>query len=196
MKTGDTIIVASGNKNKIREFSELFSGKKVISQKEAGFSGEAEETGETFFENALIKAKTACEALNLPVVADDSGLCVEALGGAPGVYSARFSGEHGDDEANRKKLLEVMQGEKNRTAYFMSSVVLYFPDGTYIEGVGKTVGKILESEEGENGFGYDCLFFSDDLQKSFGVASAEEKNRVSHRARAIAELKDKLEKLK
>ena len=143
-------------------------------------------------ENALLKARAAAKALGLPVLADDSGLCVNALGGAPGVYSARYCGWHADDASNRKLLLKNMVGVTDRTAYFQSSVVLVYPDGRELIAEGKTYGRILEAEDGEGGFGYDPLFFSDDLQKSFGRATAEEKNGVSHRSRALAALMKQL----
>lgn len=187
-----TIVVASGNAHKIREFSQLFTDCEVVSQKQAGFDVDVEETGETFLENALLKARAAAKALGLPVLADDSGLCVNALGGAPGVYSARYCGWHADDASNRKLLLKNMKGVTDRTAYFQSSVVLVYPDGRELIAEGKTYGRILEAEEGEGGFGYDPLFFSDDLQKSFGRATAEEKNGVSHRSRALAALMKQL----
>ncbi|MDE5548542.1 MAG: Non-canonical purine NTP pyrophosphatase, partial [Clostridia bacterium] len=121
--------------------------------------------------------------------ADDSGLCVQALGGAPGVFSARYSG--GGDAENRKLLLKNLQG-KAREAYFASAVVLVFPNGETFTAEGKTHGRILLEETGENGFGYDSLFFSDDLNKSFGEAAEEEKNGVSHRGRALLSLAEKL----
>ena len=123
------------------------------------------------------------------MLADDSGLCVEALGGAPGVYSARYCGWHADDKSNRALLLKNMSGKTERSAYFCCSVALVYPDGRELCAEGKTHGVILETEQGEGGFGYDPLFFSDDLQKSFGVATAEEKNGVSHRYRALCALR-------
>lgn len=185
------MVVASGNKNKIREFSELFVDYEVVSQKEMGFDSEVEETGSTFAENALIKARAAAKALGVPALADDSGLCVVALGGQPGVFSARYSGDH-DDAGNRAKLLREMQGVQDRTAYFQSAIALVYPTGKEILAEGKTFGKILEEERGLGGFGYDCLFQSDDLGKSFGEATAEEKNSVSHRSRALKALLQRL----
>lgn len=188
-----TIIAATGNKGKLKEIREILKGKyEVKSMSEVGFDGVVVEDGTTFFENALKKAKTVSEALNADVLADDSGLCVEALGGAPGIYSARYSGSHGDDKANREKLLEVLKGVENRKAKFAASVVLYRKDGTYIRGDGETSGKIAFLEEGNGGFGYDPIFISDDLGKSFGLASAEEKNAVSHRKRALIDLEGRL----
>lgn len=191
----ETLIVATGNKHKLQEIQAIFKDVRVISAREAGYLGNPEETGATFEENAIIKARAAAEALNLPALADDSGLCVAALGGAPGIYSARYAGGHGDDKKNREKLLAELGDEKNRAAYFRSAAALCFPQsmgGKTVTATGDTHGRILTREEGENGFGYDCLFYSDDLKKSFGVASAEEKNAVSHRFRALTALKEKL----
>ena len=191
----DTLIVATGNKHKLQEIQAIFKDVRVVSAREAGYLGNPEETGATFEENAIIKARAAAEALNLPALADDSGLCVAALGGAPGIYSARYAGGHGDDKKNREKLLAELGDEKNRAAYFRSAAALCFPQsmgGKTVTATGDTHGRILTREEGENGFGYDCLFYSDDLCKSFGVASAEEKNAVSHRFRALTALKEKL----
>ncbi len=184
------IVVASGNKGKIREIREIFTGVEIVSMQELGFDGDIEETGKTFKENAKIKARFIAEKYNLPALADDSGLCVTALYGAPGIYSARFSGE--GEKANRALLLKRLQGITDRSAYFESAVCLYLPNGKTYFGEGRTYGKILQEEIGENGFGYDCLFFSDDLKKSFGLATAEEKNSVSHRYRALEDLRSKL----
>lgn len=195
MKT-ETLVVATGNKHKLQEIQAIFKDVRVVSAREAGYLGDPEETGATFEENAIIKARAAAEALNLPALADDSGLCVAALGGAPGIYSARYAGGHGDDKKNREKLLAELGDEKNRAAYFRSAAALCFPQsmgGKTVTATGDTHGRILTREEGENGFGYDCLFYSNDLCKSFGVASAEEKNAVSHRFRALTALKEKLE---
>lgn len=188
----EKLIVASNNKGKIKEIKEILKDVyEIVPMGEAGFNEEIEENGSTFFENALIKAKAVSEALDVNALADDSGLCVDALGGAPGIYSARFSGVHGDDAANRKKLLSELKNLKNpdeRKARFVSSVVLYKRDGEVVSGMGETHGIIGFKEEGENGFGYDSLFVSDDLGKSFGLATAEEKNAVSHRKRALIDL--------
>lgn len=191
----ETLIVATGNKHKLQEIQAIFKDVRVVSAREAGYLGDPEETGATFEENAIIKARAAAEALNLPALAEDSGLCVAALGGAPGIYSARYAGGHGDDKKNREKLLAELGDEKNRAAYFRSAAALCFPQsmgGKTVTATGDTHGRILTREEGENGFGYDCLFYGDDLCKSFGVASAEEKNAVSHRFRALTALKEKL----
>ena len=179
------LVVASGNKNKLREIAEIFTDFDVRSQKEMGFDEDVEETGLTFAENALIKARAASKALGEMVLADDSGLCVDALDGAPGVFSARYCGHHGSDEENRKVLMKNMEGVENRRAHFTSAIAIVYPDGRELVAEGHTYGEILHEETGNGGFGYDCLFFSDDLQKSFGVATAEEKNRVSHRFRGL-----------
>ncbi len=188
----EKIVAASGNANKIREIKQIFSDTEIIPMQSLGFDGDIPETGETFKENAEIKAKFIAEKFCVPALADDSGLCVDALGGAPGVYSARFSG--GGDEENRRLLLKKLENENNRNAHFTSAVCLYLPDGTKYFGEGETHGQILFEDTGSNGFGYDCIFYSDDLKKSFGIASAEEKNRVSHRYRALCDLAKKLKK--
>ena len=181
----ERLVVATGNAHKLREIAEIFTTFEIVSQKQMGFDGDVEETGVTFQENALIKARAAVEALGLPALADDSGICVTALGGAPGVHSARYCGSHGDDKQNRVLLLKNMEGVEDRTAYFESAVALVYPDGREFVVSGKTYGKILTEEQGDGGFGYDCIFESDDLGKSFGLATAEEKNAVSHRFRAL-----------
>lgn len=184
------IVVASSNEGKIAEIKSIFSDVEIVSMHELGFTDEIEETGKSFKENAKIKAETVAKALSLPALSDDSGLCVEGLNGAPGIYSARFSGE-GPAE-NRKLLLKRMEHVSDRRAYFESAVCLCLPDGRTYFGQGRTYGRILYEEIGTNGFGYDCLFYSDDLKKSFGLAGDEEKNSVSHRFRALADLRSKL----
>lgn len=186
--TKKTLIVATGNQHKLREIAEIFTDYEVLSQKQMGFCEDVEENGVSFAENALIKARAVCQALGVVTLADDSGLCVDALGGQPGIFSARYCGYHGDDEANRKKLLENMQGITNRTAHFNCAIALVYPNGEELVVEGQTFGEILHEEVGNGGFGYDPLFFSQDLQKSFGVATAEEKNKVSHRFRALKKL--------
>ncbi len=179
----ERLVVASGNAHKLKEIAEIFNTFEVVSQKQMGFDGEVEETGTTFVENALLKARAAAKFLQLPALADDSGLCVDALDGAPGVFSARYSG--GNDRDNRNFLLKNLAGERNRAAHFTSAVALVYPDGREFVAEGHTYGKILFEEQGDGGFGYDCIFESDDLKKSFGLATAEEKNAVSHRFRSL-----------
>ena len=189
----EKIILASNNKHKIEEFREMFPNNEVLSLKEIGFFEDIVEDGKTFEENSLIKAKTISEFLKnkgiiASVIADDSGLCVLALDNEPGIYSARYSGDH-DDAKNREKLLKNLEGIKERKAYFNCTLVEMYPNGEYIVAVGKTWGDIAEEERGDKSFGYDCLFVSDELGKTFGEATAEEKNSVSHRGRAIEKLK-------
>ena len=193
----EKIVLASNNMHKVKEFKEILTYFEILTLKEVGFNEEIIEDGSTFYENSLIKARTVGEflkekGLNYSVLADDSGLEVDALNGAPGVYSARYAGVHGSDKANRDKLLAELQGKDNRNAHFSCVIVKYNPDGSHIYGEGKTFGRILEKEMGYDGFGYDCLFYSLDLNKSFGEATAEEKNGVSHRKRAIEELLKKI----
>lgn len=185
------LVVASANKGKLREIAEMLPEFIVKSYKDLGLDIEIEENGNTFYENALIKAKTVADALNLPALADDSGLVVDALGGAPGVYSARYA-ETGKDEDNNALLLKNMQGEKNRKAKFVCSMVYYSPSGEIISSEGETYGEILDKCNGSNGFGYDVLFYSTEINECFGTASSERKNSVSHRFRALSALKEKL----
>ena len=186
------LVVASGNKGKIKEIKAILGDRyEVVSMKDEGCNLDVEETGSTFLENALIKAKAVYRMTGLPVISDDSGLEVYALDGAPGVYSARFAGDEHDDEKNNEKLLNLMKGKDNRDAAFVCCAVFY--DGSRaVSAEGRAEGKILEKKDGDNGFGYDPLFYSYDLNKSFGCASFEEKNSVSHRARAFNALAEKL----
>lgn len=193
-KERKTLVLASGNKGKIAEIGEMLPEFSVIGYKDAGLDFEIEETGATFYENALIKAKAVSEALGLPALADDSGLCVNALSGAPGIFSARYAGD-GNDEHNIDKLLKELDGVKDRSAKFVCSLVLYYPDGKIISAEGETNGEILFERAGKNGFGYDPIFYSADLKKSLGEASSKEKNSVSHRSRALKNLKEKLKKI-
>ena len=149
---------------------------------------DAEETGSTFEENAYIKAYSGCMESGLPCIADDSGLVVDALGGEPGVYSARYAGEHGNDKANNEKLLKGLESvpDDKRTARFVCCVCVHFPDGRYVVVRGKCEGKIGYEERGEGGFGYDPLFMVGD--RSFAEFSAEEKDAVSHRGNALRKL--------
>ncbi len=184
------IAIASSNEGKIKEIKEIFRDVEIVTMRELGFTGEIKETGDSFKENAYIKAETIARRYNMPALADDSGLCVDALCGAPGVYSSRFSGE--GDAGNRKLLLKRMEHVRDRRAYFECAMCLCMPDGKAVFGIGRTHGRILQEEIGTNGFGYDNLFYSDDLKKSFGLASDEEKNSVSHRFRALQDLKSRL----
>ena len=190
-----TMIAASSNAHKIKEIQSIMSkfGVKVVSRKEAGVPEfEIEEDGETFEENSLKKAEAIMKATGKLTVADDSGLMVDYLGGAPGVYSARFAGEECDDEKNNEKLLKHLEGlpAEDRKAKFVSVITLMFPDGNTIVARGECPGRIIETPTGENGFGYDPLFVPDGLSKTFAQLSDKEKNSISHRARALEKLKE------
>lgn len=187
-----TILLATNNQHKLKELKELLTNYNIITLKDIEYFNEIEENGQTFEENALIKAKTIHNYLNKKgldyiVIADDSGLCVDSLNGAPGVYSARYAGEHGDDQANRSKLQKELEG-KDKSAYFVCTIVVYYPNGKYKVFEGKTYGEIITEEKGSKEFGYDCIFYSKELNKTFGEATEEEKNSVSHRGRAIKEM--------
>lgn len=188
------IVAATNNPNKVREFGEILGelGIEIISLKDIEINIEIPETGTTFAENALIKAKAVSKLSNMPVLADDSGLCVDALDGAPGLYSARFGGEDLDDGGKRKLLLEKMKDETNRKAYFISSLALLFPSGELITAEEKVFGSITKEEIGNGGFGYDPIFYCDDIKKCFGIATPKEKDSVSHRGRALRNLYKKL----
>ncbi len=191
------LVLATKNKHKIKEFQAMLKGYKILSLEDIGFDGEFDETGETTGENAKIKTTAViefCRSKNLDyaVISDDSGLFVNALGGAPGVHSARFAGNH-DDEANRQKLLAELQEKLDRSAYFECSIC-YADWQTLKIFVGRTYGKITEKKIGSDKFGYDCLFYSNELNKTFGEASESEKDAVSHRGRAVEKFKNWIEK--
>ena len=194
------IILATKNRGKIKDFEKLTDGMniEVLSILNNIDFPDVVEDGKTFEENSAKKALEIAKYTGIVTVSDDSGLCVDILNGEPGIYSARYSGEDGNDEKNIEKLLENLSDiEKNdRKAHFVSVVSIAFPDGTVKSFRGETQGEILFEKEGNNGFGYDPLFYSYDLGKSFGVATIEEKKNVSHRGRAFEKLKKEvLEKL-
>ena len=183
------IVLATGNKAKLNEFRQMLTDYDVVCPRDLGIAFDVDETGETFYENALIKARALNELVGEPTIADDSGLCVDALDGGPGVRSARYSG--GGDDENNAKLLAELKDKPNRAAHF-TSCIAYYDGERIISAEGYTHGVIADALDGDNGFGYDPLFISDDLHKTFGRASEDEKNAVSHRARALALLKRKL----
>ena len=203
------ICAATGNAGKLKEIRRILEaqGHTVKSQQELGISLEPEETGVTFEENALIKAKAICEASGLPTLADDSGLAVEALAGAPGVHSARYCGHHGDDEANNDKLLaelaHVPEGE--RAAKFVSAVCFYLPGGQHITFLGECPGRVIFERRGQNGFGYDPLFVPDYVGlaeggmrrnaegRTYAELQANEKDAISHRGNAMRALDQNFE---
>ena len=189
------LVLASNNFGKLRELRAILGDKyDVISQREAGFTEEVEEDGETFEENALIKARAVSSFCKCAALADDSGLSVDALNGRPGVHSARYSGVHGDDEANNRLLLKELEsvGDGKRTARYECAIALCAPGMDDVVAYGACEGEILREYRGEGGFGYDPLFLSADLGVTFAEADPESKNRVSHRARAIRALMEKL----
>lgn len=189
------ILIATHNKHKLTEMARILSpmGYEVVTDTDIGIVlTDVEETGTTFMENARIKAESGCKESGLICIADDSGLCVDALGGEPGVYSARYSGVHGDDEGNIVKLLENLDGvaDEKRTAYFACAICVSFPDGKEITAEGKCHGKIGYEKKGENGFGYDPVFMVGD--KSLAEMTADEKDAISHRGNALKVLEEKL----
>lgn len=194
----EKVILASRNKGKIKEIGDIL-GKydmTVVSRDDAGLPiDEVEETGETFEENSYIKAKAILDVAGVPTVADDSGLMVDALGGAPGVYSARYAGENCTYEDNNRKLLDALKDvpDEKRSARFVSVITMLWPDGRKIVARGECEGRILTETRGEGGFGYDPLFVPEGYDISFGEMSPEEKNKISHRAKALMKLESILE---
>lgn len=187
-------ILASNNKNKLREMKSILSqmGVEVVSQGEAGLRLNVEETGTTFSENAFLKADAACRASGLPSISDDSGLVVEALGGAPGVYSARYGGSGLDDRGRYELLLKNMEETEHRDAKYVSSIVCVFPDGAVIRAEGECRGTILRTPQGSGGFGYDPVFYMPVYGRTMAQITPEEKNAVSHRGNALREFEEKL----
>lgn len=184
------LIIASNNKNKIDEIRQILGERfsEILSLREAGIELNTVEDADSFLGNARKKALEAAALLpGDAVLADDSGLCVDALGGAPGVYSARYAGEGHDDAMNRKKLLEELSGvpEEERGAYFACAMVLAQGNKSIVEAVGRVHGSILFEERGENGFGYDSLFYYPPFEQSFAEIDSEKKNAVSHRSNAL-----------
>ena len=187
------IIAATKNKNKLREFGEILKGFEIISQEDAGVDIDVEETGTTFEENSMLKAKAIFDATGIAAIADDSGLCVDALGGEPGVYSARYGGEGYDDSGRVQLLLKNMQNvpDDKRTARFVCAITLVGADGV-ITARGECEGKIDYELKGENGFGYDPVFFVEKYGKTMAEVSPEEKNAISHRGKALKIFAQKL----
>lgn len=195
------LVLASNNAHKLEEIGKILAtlGMEVVPQKELGISIEPDETGETFEENSYIKAKAILDACGLPTIADDSGLMVDALDGAPGVYSARFGGAHNRTDRDRLEyLLKQMENvpEENRGAKFVTVITMLLPDGRKVVARGEVHGKILSEPRGENGFGYDPVFYCPEAGNTFAMLPAEEKNRISHRARALQAFVEKLKEVK
>ena len=183
------LLAATGNEHKLRELQEMFRDYYTIAPMgAAGFFGPIDENASTFAGNAVIKAEAVCAATGYPALADDSGLCVEALDGEPGVYSARYAGEHGDDDANNDLLLSRMEGKEDRRASFVCALALKFPGKKPYIAEGSCPGTILHKRQGTGGFGYDPLFLYEPMGKTYAEMNAEEKNEISHRARAARKM--------
>lgn len=186
----DSLVIATKNQGKAREYREMFAPYNIDIKTLADFSTpiKINENGSTFLENATIKAQTVMAKLGVPVMADDSGLVVDALNGAPGVHSARYAGDH-DDQANNKKLLRELAGvpTMKRTAHFHTTIVALKPDGAKLVANGRVDGRILTSPRGNNGFGYDPLFYVEKFDCSMAELTAEQKNSISHRGQALEE---------
>lgn len=187
-------VLATHNPGKLREMSAILSqfGVEVVSPRDLGITVDVEETGTTFAENAMLKAKAICAAADLPAIADDSGLCVDALNGAPGVYSARYGGEGLDDKGRYTLLLNNLRGQTTRAAHFSCAIACAFPNGDELTAEGRCDGTIAFAPMGEGGFGYDPVFFVPEKAKTFGQLTAEEKSEISHRGRALADFVEKL----
>lgn len=190
-----TLVLATRNNGKVAEMQRLMSSHAphLILKSAAEFNlDDVEETGESFEENALLKATTIARATGLPALADDSGLCVDSLGGAPGIYSARYSGVHGDDAANIDKLLSELAGSEERSAAFICVIALALPDGRNLIVRGELRGTIRHSRSGENGFGYDPIFQPEGMNRTLAELSPETKDEISHRGAALREIAPKI----
>ena len=190
------LMIASNNEHKIREIKAIVGGyfDEVLSQREAGVTLDVEENGSTFAENALLKAQALFDVTGCAALADDSGLMVDALDGEPGVYSARYAGQHGDDAANNSLLIEKLRDvPAPRTAHFVSAIALVRPGKLPMLAKGLCDGQILFEPRGNNGFGYDPYFLPDGMSKTFAELSGEIKNAMSHRAFALQKLKKMLD---
>ena len=187
-------VLATHNPGKLREMSAILAelGVEVVSPKDLGITVDVEETGDTFAENAMLKAKAICAASGLPAIADDSGLCVDALNGGPGVYSARYGGEGLDDRGRYMLLLNNLRGQTTRAAHFSCAIACAFPNGGELTAEGRCDGTIAFAPMGEGGFGYDPVFFYPPLAKTFGQLTAEEKSAISHRGKALKDFSAKL----
>lgn len=187
-------VLATHNPGKLKEMSAILSrfGIEVVMPSDLGLTVDVEETGTTFAENAMLKAKAICEASNLPAVADDSGLCVDALNGGPGVYSARYGGEDLDDKARYTLLLNSLRGQTTRAAHFSCAVACAFPNGDTLTAEGRCDGSIAFAPMGTDGFGYDPVFLVPELRKTFAQLTAEEKSAISHRGKALEKFSIKL----
>ena len=192
------LVVATTNKNKLKEFKEILQDLniEIRSLDQFGPIPPAIEDGDSFDENSYKKAIHTAKILGLPAIADDSGLVVEALGGAPGVYSARYGGENATDDDNCKKLLQELKGKENRKAHFQCVLSIAVPSGPALTYEGKCEGVIIDEKRGDNGFGYDPLFYFEEFGKTFAELSSAEKHSVSHRGKALSEVKSEINMIK
>lgn len=191
------LIIASNNAHKIYEIKKILSGKfdEIISLREAGISHETVEDGKTFVENALKKAREIAEISGCPALADDSGITAHALGDEPGIYSARYAsldGENADDEANNALLLKKLSDKEDKSAHYTAAIALVYPDGREVTAEGYMYGKIITERRGDRGFGYDPIFVPDGETRTVAEMTDEEKNAISHRAKGLAALLERL----
>jgi len=189
-------VLATKNKGKVSELRKILQDSEIVTMTEAGFDEDIVEDGSTFEENALIKARTVCKALGTAAIADDSGIEVYALDMAPGIYSARYAGEDATDEDRVIKLLSELEGKDDRRARFVCAAALCLPDGREAVCKGIIEGVVLQSPRGDGGFGYDPVFKPIGFDKTVAEMSGDEKNEISHRAKAFMALKETIEKLK
>jgi len=197
MDNQQTIVIATRNSGKTKEIRDLLKGFPITIKNLDDFGPipEVEEDGDTFDDNAYKKSSFTSRILGLPALSDDSGLCVDALEGAPGVYSARYAGDNATDEENCAKVLKELNGQQNRKASFQCVISIAVPSGAALTYEGRCDGVILESPRGSNGFGYDPVFFFQEFNKTFAEISREKKSRVSHRGKALRELRDEFDKV-
>ena len=189
------LIIASNNKHKVYEIKTILAPyfDEILSLSEAGISHETVEDDETFMENALKKAREIAEISHGAALADDSGICADALGGEPGVYSARYSGGHGNDEYNNKLLIKNLSDKADKSAHYTAAIAIVYPDGREVTAEGYMYGRIIDTPRGDRGFGYDPIFVPEGEQRTVAEMSDSEKNEISHRASALKKLLSKLE---
>jgi XTP/dITP diphosphohydrolase len=189
-----TVVIATNNKNKVKEFKSIINNPNIEFKtlKEIGYDKDIIEDGNTFIENALIKARTVSRDLNCIAISDDSGLEVRALNWEPGIYSARYAGGH-DDLENNKLLIKNLKGIEDRFARYVCAIAICYPNGDELTEIAYCEGKIIDTPLGENGFGYDPYFYVDEYKKTLAQVSLEEKNKISHRAKALRKLREMLD---
>lgn len=189
-----TVVIATNNKNKVYEFKSILDNDNIEFKtlKEIGYDKEIEENGNSFKENAYIKAMSVARDLNVIAISDDSGLCVDALNGAPGIYSARYAGTHNDLD-NNLLLIKNLKNIKNRKAHYTCAICVAYPNGDYILEEDYVNGIIIDEPRGKNGFGYDPYFYIEEFKKTFAEVELEKKNEISHRSRALRKIKERLD---